>query len=113
METSSESSSLESDCDESLKGLDDDQSEDLGGGDTEISRGHHSEPRTVKNLVDLTHDHKSVYKSKRFSSSVVTALNRYYNNGMCGVGKRYDCLISCAARETKLTVLQVKVCHYN
>ena len=104
METSSESSYLESDC-ESLKDLDDDLSEELGGDDTEISRGHHSEPWTIKNLVDLTH--KSVYKSKRFSSS---ALNR---NGMCGVGKRYHCLISCAARKTKLTVLQVKVCRYN
>lgn len=51
-------------------------------------------------------------KSQRFSPTQSTILNRYYNNGMCGVGKRYESLISCAMRETKLTSMQVKVCNY-
>ena len=53
---------------------------------------------------------RSLPKSKRFSTSTVGILNHYYKNGMCGVGRRYDGLIRCAAREAQLTVLQVKVC---
>ena len=51
-------------------------------------------------------------KSQRFSPAQSAILNRYYNNGMCGVGKRYESLISCAMRETKLTSVQVKVYNY-
>lgn len=99
--TTSESESLPND---------DDQSED----DFESTDPESSIDRTCsgpvlpeKEKTDLMY--KNLYKSKRFSPAVVAILNRYYNNGMCGVGKRYDCLISCAARETKLSILQIKV----
>ena len=109
MATESESSSLESDNGSSTDLDNHDQSvEELEDDVAPESLSDHDQ--AVQNKIDLTH--KSLYKYKRFSSSIVTALNHYYNNGMSGIGKHYDCLISCAARETKLTVLQVNVCSY-
>lgn len=97
----------------SLESLSDSESE-LTDVDDQDQLDEGLDPEISSNQGQVQHEEVTVIphkksEARRFSSSALTILNRYYNNGMCGIGKRYDCLISCAAREAKLSVLQVKV----
>ena len=52
---------------------------------------------------------KKCRTSRKFSPGQIATLNGFYRSGMRGEGKEYAAFIDCAARETKLSLEQVKV----
>ena len=47
--------------------------------------------------------------ARKFSESVLSELNNFYNGGMSGIGCQYESMIELACQKTGLSDLQVKV----